>query len=70
MQYLREMPSGNRVPVSFETFMVDEQDKHYMQIVATSGLLIYRLSKVTNAPAPKPLKWGGRGQAGMVWNGA
>lgn len=73
MQYLKELPSGNRVPVSQEQFMLDKFDPSYHQIIATSGLIIYKLAKrMSVSKVARPLRYGGRGRGGpcMAWNGA
>ena len=70
MQYVKELPNGNRVQVKQDQFLVDRHLKGYTQIVATTALVIYCIGKV--AKAPKRLRYGGRmrGGAGSVWNGA
>lgn len=73
MQYLKELPSGNRVPVSRDQHMQDKFDKDYHQIIATSGLVIYKLAKrMGMSKAPPHYKYGGRGRGspGSAWNGA
>ena len=61
MQYLKEMPNGNRVSVSADEWAIDRFDKGYVQIIATMGLLIYRLAGMKTRMAEPHLKYGGRG---------
>jgi len=72
MQYLKEMPNGNRKQVDQEQFLVDKHNPDYCQIIATSALVIYKLARRATGHVPKPLRYGGRGRGGpgTVWNGA
>lgn len=68
MQYLKEMPCGNRKRVSQSTWMLDRYMSGYTQIIATSALTIYKMGDT--ASVSRPLKYGGRAQPGYHWNGA
>lgn len=72
MQYLKEMPCGNRKQVSQDQFLTDKYNPSFMQIIATSALVVYKLHSQATAHVSKPLRYGGRGRAGhgSVWNGA
>lgn len=61
MQYLKEMPNGQRVSVDHYQWMKDSFDKAYVQIIATSGLTIYRVAGVGSRVAEPRYKYGGRG---------
>lgn len=41
--YYKEMPNGERKPVSEWTWAADRGDKGYQQIIVEPGLLIYRI---------------------------
>lgn len=69
MQYLKEMPNGNRVPVTPNQWLIDKYEPRYHQIIATMGLTIYKVARVMGGKAPKPLRYGGRGRADVAWNG-
>jgi len=60
MQYLKEMPNGNRVSVSADEWAIDRFDKGYTQIIATMGLLIYRIAGMKTRTIEPRLKFGGR----------
>lgn len=72
MQYLKEDVNGNRVPVTAETHMVDSQDKNYHQVLATCGVVVYKMSYARGAQGgERPQHYGGRNRAsGMPWSGA
>lgn len=43
MQFLREMPDGNRVKVSEYEWMVDKKSSSYRQIHAFGVLIVYQM---------------------------
>lgn len=71
MQYLKQLPNGNRVSVDEATHNIDSYNKYYLPIINTMGLTIYRCHKGDNSPkVDKPLRYGGRNRGGdRVWHG-
>lgn len=71
MQYLKEMPNGNRIPVDLNTYLVDKRHPKFHQIIAAGELIIYKLA-LPNPYREVKVKYGGRGRGGpgTVWNGA
>ena len=71
MQYLKELPNGNRVSVDHFKYGIDRHHPKFVQIIATGTIIVYKLAiaqKVANAVVA--LKYGGqRPRMGNVWNG-
>ncbi len=70
MQYLKQMPNGNRVTVNKDVYDVDKHHPKYNQIIATIGLTIYSVARAMSGPVPRALRYGGqRPRMGNAWNG-
>lgn len=68
MQYVKELPNGNRVQVNKDVYLVDKYDKSFVQVIATSTVLVYRMTKQAYKMLHVP-KYAGQQRSGLVWNG-
>lgn len=60
MQFLKEMPSGNRAPVTAMQHMTDRYHKDYVPIIKTANLTIYRIGGRGSRPMERNYRYGGR----------
>jgi hypothetical protein len=45
MIYMKQLPNGNRIEVSAEQHAVDFHHPCYLEVIASSGLKVYKINK-------------------------